>query len=252
MRYDFDRAADEWIRIPVDDVGYIHAADLYRMPDKEFLDLVHRAERARYWGWRNAGNKWRENLGLDTTHGKRVMDFGCGIGLEALQFARAGNEVILCDLHPASIAVARRTLKLHGYEDAVYDVRRSFFTEPYVRYIEDIDIFYANGVLHHLPYDRELLHSVKEYLAPDGEVRLMVYTDWGWEHAVGTSAPEGRACDDANYTLFLRFFDEVGEYADFYNARRMKERFGDDYELFHFDYITLTRQYATAVLKPRG
>jgi 2-polyprenyl-3-methyl-5-hydroxy-6-metoxy-1,4-benzoquinol methylase len=88
-----------WRRIPVDDVGYLTAEELLARSDTDLRTLIDRMEQTRYSGWRNHEGRWRDILGLDTTSGKTVLDYGCGVGLEALQYARAGNDVVVADLH---------------------------------------------------------------------------------------------------------------------------------------------------------
>lgn len=249
MIYDFQAQRAEWSRIPVDDVGYVSTDVLHAMNDDELIELVMGMERRRYSGWRNHENMWRDTLGLDTTNDQVVMDFGCGIGLEALQFARHGNVVYLVDINPRTTQLALRVLMLLGYNAYA---RVTTGVAPFLADWPDLDVFYCNGVLHHLPHDVELLDEVAEHLRPDGEVRLMLYSDHGWTAAVGMPVPEGRAIDDDRHDDFARWFDEVGNYADFYDEERIVQRFGHRYDLKWFDYITADDRYCTATLTLKG
>src|SRR5881296_4309055 len=113
--YDAMRAKAEWARPPVDDIGYIASAHMLQWSDDHLRQTVARMERTRYdvWGWRNWRNQWRDFFGLDTTHGNRILDFGCGVGLEALQFARAGNDIVVADIVADNVMLAERVLKAH-------------------------------------------------------------------------------------------------------------------------------------------
>ena len=250
--YTFQRAVEEWSRPPIDEVGYISSARLLDAPDDELRIMIERFEEARYAGWRNVYDLWRKKLGLDSTEGKVVLDFGCGVGIEALQFAKAGNRVFVADIAPDNLILADRVLKLFGCPAAgVLPVTEG---EPFFEIDEPIDVFYANGVLHHTPKIREILKRAAEILTDEGEARLMLYSDRGFKWATGQK-PEGieRACDHPRFYQFVRKFDGVGHYADWYSAEKLASVVDGIFELSSFDYITEKNgffgQYAVAILK---
>src|SRR5262245_5608855 len=94
----FEQRARAWSSPPVDDIGYIPSEQLLKMSTEELAEMVQAMELNRYGGWRNWENRWYHFLGLDSTHDKYVLDYGCGVGIEALQYARAGNDVVLADI----------------------------------------------------------------------------------------------------------------------------------------------------------
>src|SRR5213595_1950260 len=51
--------------------------------------------------------------------GKKVLEIGCGIGTDTINFARAGAQVTTVDLSEKSMAVAKQRVKVSGFEDAV-------------------------------------------------------------------------------------------------------------------------------------
>src|SRR5947209_2188965 len=159
MTYDAVRAKTVWARPPVDDIGYISSAHMLQWSDDHLRATIAQMERTRYDvnGWRNWGNQWREFFGLDTTHGKRILDFGCGVGLEALQFARAGNTVFVADIVQDNVAVALRVLALHGHEGLPL---AAFPDPPFfgrAMTMAGVDVFYSSGTLHHTPRMRDIL-----------------------------------------------------------------------------------------------
>src|SRR4029079_11864849 len=104
-----------WSSPPVDDIGYLPATDLLAMNDHEFCTVMRKMEENRYGGWRNLRNRWIDNLRIDDTHDKRVLDYGCGVGMEELQFAPT-NRVWVADIVAASLKVAKRLFGLSDYE----------------------------------------------------------------------------------------------------------------------------------------
>src|SRR5205809_1710992 len=51
--------------------------------------------------------------------GKKVLELGCGIGTDTMNFARAGAQVTAVDLSTASLELARRRAEVFGLEDRI-------------------------------------------------------------------------------------------------------------------------------------
>ena len=255
--YTFEGAQKAWSNPPVDNVGYRPAAAMLELPDAELLRIIEEFETARYnlAGWRNYKNLWRKVLGLDTTTDKTILDFGCGVGIEALQFKRADNEVILADIVAGNLELAERVLNVSGYEaDGICVISGE---HPFFRLHKDIDIFYANGVLHHTPDIRGILKEAVKYLKPEGEIRLMLYSDKGFKHACRVApGPRTLGKNHPRYKRFVRFFDGVGHYADWYDRDKIEWLFGDFLDIKKFEYITMKHDvfgmYLAVVLTPKG
>ena len=94
----FTERARQWSAPPVDDVGYLLSEELLTWHDEALLDLINQMAVSRYQGWRNWEMRWRTVLGLDSTRDSDVLDYGCGVGLEALQYAKLGNRVTIADI----------------------------------------------------------------------------------------------------------------------------------------------------------
>ena len=56
---------------------------------------------------------------FDRWKDKRVLEIGCGIGTDTINFARAGAEVVACDLSPESIKIARQRAEVFGFADRI-------------------------------------------------------------------------------------------------------------------------------------
>lgn len=256
MTYSFQDATREWARVPVDNIAYADPEQLKNMPDDQFRELVKRFEENRYnlSGWRNYQNKWRDYLGLDNTSGKTVLDFGCGFGIESLQFVKAGNSVILADINRSSLTTAERCLGSYGVKSLqalVVTGDEPFFDMNGQN--SSYDIFYSNGVLHHTPRFREILLRACENLVDDGEIRLMLYSDVGWVTATNQQLPEVSEDVTTNpaFWKFVRFFDEVGTYADWYNREKLEHVVGDFLDVVFCEYITNDDRYLVCTLKKK-
>ena len=208
-----------WERLPVDDQGYVHPREVLALSRRDLRHWVLRFEQARYRGWRNHRNLWRSTLGLDSTHGKHVIDYGCGYGIEALQFARGGNQVRLFDLTWPGLRAARKVLAVHGHFSTIHLIDGE---------LPEADVFYANGVLHHFPGGMQVLRD-----APCPEARVMLYSDRAWARHGGPG--------------FVRAMDEVGDYADWYSPEKLEAE-AEGWTLKQATYITDDGRYLTATL----
>lgn len=253
----FESQKESWSSPPIDGVGYIPSADLLKKSDTELRAIIEQLERERYNvnGWRNHQNKWRKLLGLDETRGKVVLDYGCGCGVEALQFAKTGNRVMVMDIAEGNVELTGRVLGLYGHKPYL-SICLSYGGFSFSgRHCRPIDVFYCNGVLHHIPYARDVLRWAAESLAPDGEIRLMLYSDIGWKISTETKEAPPVEEDVETNPLFRKFtstFDYVGCYADWYSADKLRHRFGDFLELVSFDYICSDNAYCVAILRRKS
>lgn len=170
-----------------------------------------------------------------------------GWGLEALEFARAGNRVSLADLSPVNLQLAERVLGLFGFvPDYVFEISDKF---PFINNKTSFDIFYCNGVLHHIPWARDVMCVAHDLvLRLGGEVRLMLYSDIGWRIATNSVPPEN-VTSHPKFEKFVRHFDAVGDYADWYNSAKLKSRFGDLFNVVRCEYLTPEKIYLAAVLR---
>lgn len=254
--YDFEDAVQQWSSPPFDNIGYLSSAEIAAKPGDEVRELVRRCERSRYalesddGLVRNHRNRWRESLGLDSTTGKRIMDFGCGIGLEALQFARTSNRVVLADIAPDNLKLAERVLALFGHPCETTVLVSG--EPPFFELEGEIDIFYSNGVLHHTPRMGEILARARSVLSPEGEVRLMLYSDRAWTDWIGGELPpiDQDIATHPGFPKFVRTFDGVGRFADWYNAEKVARVAGPGFKLVRFEYLTKSNWYCTAILRP--
>lgn len=240
---------EAWQRIPVDDRAYLDTAGLMQLEDRVLLYVAQDMERRRYSGWRNNQNFWRTYMGLDSITGERILDYGCGMGIEAVQYARMDNRVVIADINESTVLLANRVMNLYGLEPVwtfVIDMEPPFLA------IDDseFDMIVMNGVLHHIEDPVPVVRQMQRWLAPGGELRVMVYSDRGWRLATGTEPPED-VTEHPERETFVRWGDQVGDWADWYNGDRLEERFGEWFSVREWRYITPDDRYGIAIMDRR-
>ena len=114
--------------------------------------------------------------------GKRVLEIGCGIGTDTINFARAGALVTAVDLSPRSLAVARQRVEVFGLADRIRVVEANAERLSDVLDPVPYDLVYSFGVIHHSPRpDAILEHVRRHFIAPDGTLKIMVYHRHSWK-----------------------------------------------------------------------
>jgi SAM-dependent methyltransferase len=113
--------------------------------------------------------------------GKKVLEIGCGIGTDTINFARHGAQVTAVDLTEKSLEVARQRAKVFGLEDRIRfyqaNAERLSDTVP----VEQYDLVYSFGVIHHTPNPEQVIEQIRKYTGKQSTVRIMVYNRWSWK-----------------------------------------------------------------------
>ena len=113
----------------------------------------------------------RSLMEFDNFRGKQLLEIGCGLGTDLLQFARAGAIATGVDLTPASIELVRKRFALEGIpvNAQVADAEHLPFSDG------SFDVVYSFGVLHHTPNTQKAIDEIYRVLKPGGRIIIMLY-----------------------------------------------------------------------------
>lgn len=113
--------------------------------------------------------------------GKRVLEIGCGIGTDAINFARAGAKVTAVELSQKSLKIAKQQAKVFGLQDKIvfYQGDAEHLTDfvPKAPY----NLIYSLGVIHHTPHPEKVIEQMQNYMRPGSTIKLMVYYRYSWK-----------------------------------------------------------------------
>ncbi len=81
--------------------------------------------------------------------GKKVLEIGCGIGTDTINFARAGAHVTAIEYSEESLKIAKQRAEVFNLPIKFYhaDAENLSKTVP----VEKYDLVYSFGVIHHTP-----------------------------------------------------------------------------------------------------
>lgn len=103
--------------------------------------------------------------------GQRLLEVGCGIGVDSIQLARRGFEVTAVDLTENALEVARQFARRRGVSIDFRQGNAEGLDFP----DESFDAVYSFGVLHHTPDIAKSVAEVHRVLRPGGTAYVMLY-----------------------------------------------------------------------------
>jgi 2-polyprenyl-3-methyl-5-hydroxy-6-metoxy-1,4-benzoquinol methylase len=123
--------------------------------------------------------------------GKRVLEVGCGIGTDSINFARAGAQLTAVELSTESLRIAQQRADVMGVADRIEFVQANAEELTSTLSGEPYDLVYSFGVIHHTPRPERALAEIRALTAPGGTLKLMVYHRRSWK-VFWIVAKEGR------------------------------------------------------------
>jgi 2-polyprenyl-3-methyl-5-hydroxy-6-metoxy-1,4-benzoquinol methylase len=123
--------------------------------------------------------------------GKRVLEIGCGIGTDTVNFARHGARVTSIDLSEKSLELAQQRIRVYGLQDQVTFYRGNAEDLSSLVPVEPYDLIYSFGVIHHTPHPERVLEQLRPYARPGTTVKVMVYHRRSWK-VLGVLLGEGK------------------------------------------------------------
>lgn len=155
------RAREQWSQDPC---GAEYERE-HELGTREFFDSIERHRYREYAPW------MPRVMGFDNYCGARLLEIGCGMGTDLLQFARGGARCVGIDLTSRSVEITR-----HRF--ALYDTPGNFMLAdgeqlPFAS--DTFDVVYSNGVLHHTPDTAGAIREVHRVIRPGGIAKVMLY-----------------------------------------------------------------------------
>ena len=171
------RAREQWGQDPC---GEVYGRGL-EFGTREFFDEVERHRYQEYAPW------MREVMGFDRFAGARLLEVGCGMGTDLLQFARGGALCTGVDVTTRSVEISRLHFLVYGMKGdfVLSDAERLPFAD------NSLDVYYSNGVLHHTPGTADAVREAHRVLKPGGTAKVMLYHRNSWAYWIDLMLKQG-------------------------------------------------------------
>jgi len=104
---------------------------------------------------------------LGSLRGRRVLEYGCGLGEVCVLLAKSGAKVTGFDLSPVSVAVARQRAAINHVEADIDLVVAPGERLPFAD--ESFDVVFGKAILHHLDVNAGMA-DLARVLKPGGKV----------------------------------------------------------------------------------
>lgn len=112
---------------------------------------------------------------------KAVLEIGCGLGTDTINFARHGARLTVVELSKKSLDIARRRAEVFGVADQVAFYQGDAEQLSQIIPPEKFDLIYSFGVIHHSPHPERILQELRNFTDAGTTLKLMVYHRYSWK-----------------------------------------------------------------------
>ena len=131
---------------------------------------------------------------FDNNKIKTVLEIGCGIGTDAVEFARAGKTFTGVELSDVSLDIAKQRFRTYDLIGRFYSGNAEYLSD--VLPGETYDLIYSFGVIHHSPEPQRIIDNIKLYMNKNTQLKVMLYANNSWKNFMiqnGLDQPEAQS-----------------------------------------------------------
>lgn len=203
----FDLLRGKWREVPA--AGRRYRTDqLIELSTNQLVELWEGLRRESTTGAKFAVRGWYHALYRDILRGRRVLDVGCGLGLDTVTYLEAGASVVFLDIVPENLEVVRRICAARGLSDRAGFVLLSDFADL-VDLPGPFDAIYAQGSLIHMPCDVVAVEIAQllRHLPVGGRWIELAYPRERWERDGRPPLSRRGAMTDGAGTPWVEWYD---------------------------------------------
>lgn len=185
----------------------IRTGGLAALSDSDLLALWRRQVEDATSGDAYSVRGWYHDLYKDVLKGKRVLDVGAGLGIDALTFAPYTKHITLLDIVPENVANTTRLSRLLGCEERV----TPFYMEDLqsLDVLGEFDVIWCQGSLINAPFEfvREEIQTLLEHLPVGGRWIELAYPQERWTREGALPFDKWGEKTDGRGTPWVEWYD---------------------------------------------
>ena len=114
---------------------------------------------------------------------KRVLEIGCGIGTDSINFVRHGAHLTCIELSEESLNITKERFKKFGLSANFHlgNAENMFDFLPEDEVVKGYDLIYSFGVIHHAEHPEKIFDNIGMLLKNKGEFRCMLYSKYSFK-----------------------------------------------------------------------
>ena len=115
---------------------------------------------------------------FDKWKGKKVLELGCGIGTDSINFARSGADLTIIELSDRSLEICKKRFDVFGL--------KATFINGNIEECDQLthgkfDLIYSFGVIHHTLDPSQVLKSIKNLCHEETLIKIMIYSKFSYK-----------------------------------------------------------------------
>lgn len=162
----------EIVKHPIGSQGFFQDLDEYRFDKLRYLPKV---------------------VNFNGFEGKKILEMGCGAGIDLIRFARGGARVTGVDLSETAIDLAKKNFNLNNLKADLHIMNG----EALKFKDNSFDVVYVHGVLQYTADSRKMVQEAFRVLKKGGKFIGMVYNRKGWLNTLSKLMKVGLEHEDA-------------------------------------------------------
>lgn len=111
---------------------------------------------------------------FDEWKGKHVLELGCGIGTDSINFARAGAILTIVEISEKSLDICKERFNVFNLSATF--IHGNIENLDILLENQKFDLIYSFGVIHHTTFPERVIKCLPQFMHSDSELRIMLYS----------------------------------------------------------------------------